>query len=120
MIDWFELLIVVAFVGAFVLGSRSTWRQYRRWQRRGAFETRNRILLLLFAICALITGAAGWYGFISARRLIGFEALPWTPVPSVLIATGIVLIPVVVTDIEAGERCALLARRRRPRPAPPT
>jgi uncharacterized membrane protein YjjB (DUF3815 family) len=107
MIDWFELLIVAAFIAAFVLGLRSTLRQYRRWQRRGPFETRNRILLLLFTICALITAAAGWFGFISARRLIGFEPLPWTPVPSVLIATGIVLIPVlidaVVTDIEAGE-----------------
>ena len=41
----------------------------------------------------LVLIAIGWFGFLSVRRLLGFEALEWSQVVSYLIAIPVLLVP---------------------------
>lgn len=103
MNPWEIVLTLGLFVILALLGIRATRRLWRRW----AFNVESRkslILLTLAAISTLITTAAGFYGIIALRRLLGFEPLPWTPAVSLVLAAAVLLIPalldLVTTKIE--------------------
>lgn len=89
-------LFVVVVAIAFVLGLRGSVRLTRRYADVSALLVRReRAILGSFVIVAwLITGAAGFFGALSARRLLGYEAIDWTPFASVIVASVILFIPV--------------------------
>jgi hypothetical protein len=89
-------LFALAVVVAFAAGVRSTWRLWRRYADASPIlDARERLLLRSFVIVSvLITAAAGFYGFLAARRLMGYEPLEWVPLVSVIIAIAVLLIPV--------------------------
>jgi uncharacterized membrane protein len=84
--------IAAVFALAAVLGVRSTFRLLRIV--RPADHDRRTILNLLTLIAGTITLAALYFGVMSVRRLLGFEAFPWAPTVSVLLSATVLLIPV--------------------------
>lgn len=87
-----EILFIVIAVIAFVRGLRATVRLWRLYFTDG--KTRQEEVLLAFAlISTAITVTAGWFGFLSIRRVAGFDALPWSPLIGIVLASMILLIP---------------------------
>lgn len=88
---WYLALFVI--VG--VLGIRGSWRLTRRYHDVSSqLVDRERLILLAFVIVAwLITVAAAYFGFLTVRRMLGFEPLPELAPVSAVIAFGIFLIP---------------------------
>lgn len=88
---WYLALFVI--VG--VLGIRGSWRLTRRYHDVSPqLVERERLILLAFVIVAwLVTVAALYFGGLSVRRLLGFEALPQFSAVSAVIAFAIFLIP---------------------------
>lgn len=84
------LFLVVA-----VLGIRGSWRLTSRYRAiKSQLIARERWILLAIVIVAwAVTFAALYFGGLTMRRLVGFEALPQLAPASALIATGILLIP---------------------------
>lgn len=85
-------LIVALFLGFFGLGVRATWRL--RGIHRGETPPRNRITFAFYVVALVITAAAGFYGFLGVRRVLGFEPIPGAAVVSIAIASAVLLIPV--------------------------
>lgn len=92
MIEW---LYAGLFVIAAVVGVRSSLHLTRRYRSvRGQLESRDALLLLAFVLVAwTLTVAALWWGFVSVRRIVGFEPLDWTPFVSVVLAAVVLFIP---------------------------
>jgi hypothetical protein len=88
---WFLLVTFMAFI----LGVRGSWRLARRYRDvSGELIRRERLLLgAIVAVAVIITIAAAVFAFLSARRVLGFEALEWTPGLTLFMATLILLIP---------------------------
>ena len=88
---WF-LFVTIA---AFALGLRGSLRLRRRYiDVSDQLVNRERLLLAsIVGVSWTITVAAGYFAFVSARRLLGYGALEWTPVVSLVIATMILCIP---------------------------
>jgi hypothetical protein len=87
-----EHLAVAVLASTFVLGVRSTWRLWRL--HRGEDQSpRNLITGAFVTVAFVVTLAAGYYGFLSARRVLGFEPLPGAALVSVLVAAVVLLIP---------------------------
>lgn len=86
---------VVAAAIAFVLGLRGSVRLSRRYHDVSALLVpRERLILGSFvAVAWVITLAGGWFVATSARRLLGFEPLDWTPLASLLVASVVLFIP---------------------------
>lgn len=95
-----DVLFAAAFLGSFVLGLRSTVRLWDRYSY--GREPRSRILLAFVVIACALTLVAGWVGFLALRRLLGFEAVPWTPIVTYGLAIIIVAIPVWLDYIAEG------------------
>jgi len=92
-----EVLFAVGVVVAFVCGVRSTIRLWRRYHDAKAvlLDWRERLILKSFVtVSVVITGAAGFYGFMAVRRLMGFDSLEWASAVSALVAIGVLFIPV--------------------------
>ncbi|HEV8545009.1 MAG TPA: hypothetical protein VGQ64_01840 [Candidatus Limnocylindrales bacterium] len=87
-----DYLAVSILVGAFVLGVRSTW--HLRAIHHAEEPPRNRITGAFYRTALTITAAAGFYGFLSARRVLGFDPLPGISIASLLVASAVLLIPV--------------------------
>lgn len=89
--------VVYALVFAIVavLGVRGSWRLTRRYRdvRLELIERERWILLALVVVAWSITLAALYFGGLTVRSLLGFPRLPQLAPVSVLIATGILLIP---------------------------
>jgi hypothetical protein len=85
-------LIILA--ACFVLGVRSTLRL--RAIHKNETPPRNQITGAFYFVSLVITMAAGYFGFLSARRALGYDAIPGTPFVSLLIASLVLLIPVVL------------------------
>ena len=94
MTDGARLFLVVTAI-AFILGLRGSLRLHRRYvDVAGQLVRRERLLLAsIVGVSWTITAAAGYFAFVSARRIFGFEALEWTPIVSLVVATVILLIP---------------------------
>lgn len=92
MIEW---LYAGLFIIAAAAGVRSSVHLTRRYRAvRGQLDARDGLLLLAFVLVAwTLTAASLWWGFVSIRRIVGFEALDWTPFVSVVIAAVVLLIP---------------------------
>lgn len=91
-----ELLVTGIFLVAFVDGVRSTWHLWREYRATSPTLTEPRAYLVLWAVvvvCVVITVACGYFGFLSLRRLVGFEPIPGISVVSTVIIAGVVMIP---------------------------
>lgn len=86
---------VIAAAIAFVLGLRGSVRLTKRYHDVTLLlVARERLILGSFVgVSWIITLAGGWFVFTSARRLLGFPALDWTPLVSLLIASIVLFIP---------------------------
>jgi hypothetical protein len=80
---------------AFIFGLRGSIRLTRRYVDVSVrLVQRERAILGSFVVVAwLITIGAGFFDAVAARRLLGFTALDWTPVASIVIASLILFIP---------------------------
>jgi len=88
--------LFVIFGGvAFFLGLRGSVRLTRRYiDVDEHLVPRERLILLSFVVVAwLITGAAGYFDLLSARRVLGYAPFEWTPILSIVIASLILFIP---------------------------
>lgn len=88
---WFLIVTIIGFV----LGLRGSIRLSRRYHDVAPELIRRERLLLasIVGVAWIITFAAAWFAFFSARRLLGFAAIDWTPVGSLVIATFVLYIP---------------------------
>lgn len=85
-------ILALVFAIPAVLGTRATWRLWRIYLFDG--ESKSQVILLSFAIIAtIITIAAVYFGALTVRRVLGFDALDWTPTVSLILASVILLIP---------------------------
>jgi len=86
------VLSVLVFGVPAALGVRSTWHLWRIVLFDG--ESRSQGLLIGLALIATaITAAALWFGILTARRLLGFDQLPFAAPVSLVIAGLVLLIP---------------------------
>jgi hypothetical protein len=87
---------VAAIAIAFGVGVHSTvglWRDYHEIAR---FFTnpRSRIIGRAFVIVsAVVTIAAGYFGFLAVRRMLGFDALDWSPILSLAFSIPVLFVP---------------------------
>lgn len=88
-------LFAGAFLVAFFVGLRSSWRLLTRYRRaRHAIDPRNRLVLKVVVVASwMITIAAGWFGSLSVIRLMTDFTFPWTPPVTLALSTMIVFIP---------------------------
>ena len=61
---------------------------------RAATPPRNRITGAFATVALLVTAAAGWFGFLSARRVLGFDPIPGASIASIIVASAVLTIPV--------------------------
>lgn len=89
------IFYLALFVIVGVLGIRGSWRLTRRYHDVSPqLVERERLILLAFVIVAwLVTVAAAYFGFLTVRRLLGFEPLPELAPVSALVAFGVFMIP---------------------------
>jgi hypothetical protein len=90
-----------SFAVAFLLGIRSTYRLTRTYLNiRGRLPRLRRLALQAFAVVAgSITIAAGWFGFLTVRRILGFEPIDGTQFVGFIIAEFVLLIPLYLDTI---------------------
>lgn len=86
-----DLLAVFVLLLTFVSGVRSTW--HLRQIHEHETPPRNRITGAFYRTALVITLAAGFFGFLSARRVLGFDALPGIGLVSLVVASAVLLIP---------------------------
>lgn len=97
-----DTAVALTFVFAFLVGVRSTWRLWRRYQATSPTLTEPRAYLVLVAFVAvslIVTAAAGYFGFVSVRRLLGFEPIPGTPFVSTIVAICVLFIPALLDAV---------------------
>lgn len=82
-----QLIITGAVVVSGPFAIRSTWRLWRLWR---ADDGRSLLLLAFWIVALIVTVAGAWVGFLLVRRMLGFEALDWSP-PITGVATVVVL-----------------------------
>jgi hypothetical protein len=74
------------------------WRRYSTIAP--TLPGRDRLVLQAFVVIAVAcTLAAGYFGVLALRRLLGYEPLDWTGVISYVIAEAILLIPLYIVII---------------------
>lgn len=98
-----EIVYVLMFVIASVLGLRGSVRVTRRFRAasaNNAMTAPERLLLgVLVVVCWTITAAALYLGFLSVRRLLGFEALGFLAPVSFVVALGVLLLPAAIDAV---------------------
>lgn len=85
------VLAVGIFAAAFAIGVYSSWGLWLI--HRDETPPRNLITRAFVVVAILVTLAAGYYGLLSARRLLGYEPIPGSAIASILLASAILLIP---------------------------
>ena len=90
-----EQLAVLLLAAAFLTGVRSTYRLWVKFRAVGKLlhPDGNAIGLIFFLIALLLTVTAGFFGFISARHLLGFESLPGAALIETLIGAAVLFVP---------------------------
>jgi uncharacterized membrane protein YidH (DUF202 family) len=90
-----ELVTSGGVLAAFIIGAWSTWDVWQLHRDTAPRMTplERMVLGLLVLICAVITLAAGYFGFLSVRRLFGFDAFDWSPLASAVVALAVLLLP---------------------------
>lgn len=90
-VQWFLLLTGLAFLA----GLRGSWRLTRRYRDVSSQLLRRERLLLgaIVGVAWIITATSGYFAFFSARRLLGYPPVDWTPAVSAVIATLVLFIP---------------------------
>lgn len=80
---------------AFFVGLRGSIRLQRRYvDVRDQLVRRERLLLQsIVTVAWIITVAAGFFAAVSARRILGLDALDWTPFAALIVATAVLFIP---------------------------
>lgn len=73
-----DILVGLVLTGGVLISApfaiRATWRLWQLWRA----DKGRSLLLLAFWIVALIVTVAGlWIGFLSVRRLVGYDPLDW-------------------------------------------
>lgn len=102
--NYVEVGVMALFMAAFVLGARATWRLVRRYRDASPRLVEPRAYLVLFAFVAVsvvITLAAGYFGFLTIRRLLGYDPIPGISVVSLIVIAVVVLIPVFLDNVVA-------------------
>jgi uncharacterized membrane protein len=95
--DW--LLTVVVAAGVIIsvpFAVRATWRLWRLWRHD---EGRSLLLLAFWVVALIVTTAGIWIGFLSVRRLIGFEALDWSPFITGVLVVLVLQIPMILDGL---------------------
>lgn len=89
------IAFVFVLLVASVLGVRASYRLTRRYRGvRELLDERERTVLGTFVVVAwMITFVALVLGLLAARRLFGFEAVPWGSTVTLLLASFVLLIP---------------------------
>ena len=106
MLDWIFLLVLGV---AFVLGVRSTFRLWALYRRVSPTlpDKRRLILQSYVVVSAVVTLAAGYFGALSTRRILGYDPMPATALVSLAIATVVLFVPLyldqVIRTIQEGE-----------------
>ena len=89
------IIPTVIFVGFFLWGVRSSWwlsSTYRAVAPR--IQPNRRAIALSFVVVSWsVTAVAGWLGFVSTRRLLGWDPLDWSPFVGYLLAVPVLAIP---------------------------
>lgn len=92
-----QLLYVLIFAGASIAGVRGSLRltrRYRKASENGAMTDSERLLLGSLVVTAwIVTIAALYLGFLSVRRMLGYDALPALAPVSFLISVAVLVIP---------------------------
>lgn len=90
------ILPSLLFVVVFILGVDAThwlWQNYRAIAP--TLNPRARAIGFAFVVVSVaIVVVVGWLGFLSVRRLLGFEALEWSFIVSYALSIPVLLIPV--------------------------
>lgn len=72
---------------------RATFRLWRLW--RG--DLNRSLLLLAFWVVALIVTVAGvWIGFLSVRRILGYEPLGWSAPITAVVTVFVLQVPMLL------------------------
>lgn len=94
-----DLIALVVTAGVLIsapFAIRATFRLWNLW--RG--DKGRSLLLLAFWVVALIVTVAGiWVGFLSVRRLMGFEPLGWTAPITGLITVFVLQVPSILDGL---------------------
>jgi hypothetical protein len=88
MIDW---IVAAVFVVAFLDGLRSTRELVGIHRHEG--PPRNRITRAFAVVAIVCTAAAGYYGLMAVRRLMGFDPIPGAAIISIAIASAVLFLP---------------------------
>lgn len=90
------LSITVGVVVSAPFAIRATFRLWRLWRD----DAQRSLLLLAFWIVALIVTTAGlWIGFLSVRRLIGYEPLDWSAPVTGIVTVLVLQIPMILDGL---------------------
>jgi hypothetical protein len=88
----FALVVTAAFIAGVVSSARLT-RTYV--EISSTLDWRARLVALTFVVVAwTITIAAGFFGALAVRRLLGAPPLDWSPNASAIVAAFVLFIPV--------------------------
>lgn len=82
-----QLLVTAGVLVSGPFALRSTYRLWKLWRQD---DGRSLLLLASWVVALIVTVAGAWIGFLLLRRMLGFEALDWSP-PITGVATVIVL-----------------------------
>lgn len=90
-----EIVAVVVWTIAAVLGVRSTFRVYRIYRAISpVLQPYGRMIGRSFVVvCCVITLAALYFGILAVWRLAGNDPVPWTPLVSAVVASAVLLLP---------------------------
>lgn len=90
-----QLVTSLGVLAAFIVGVWSTWDVWRIHRDTAPrLKPLEQLVLGVFvAVCVVITAAAGYYGLLAVRRLMGLEALEWSPLVGAVVAMAVLLLP---------------------------
>ena len=94
-IDQFAVIVLGL---AFVLGVRSTIRLGLKYRiiTKLLFPDRNLIGLVFFHVALIVTIVVGFFGFLAARRLLGYTPFAWSAATETVLAIPVLFIPVIL------------------------
>lgn len=75
---------------------RSTWRLWRLWRED---DGRSLLLLAFWAVALIVTVAGGWIGFLTLRRVLGWEPLSWTAPITGIVTVLVLQIPMILDGL---------------------
>lgn len=95
-----EVIVALILTAGVILSApfaiRATWRLWRLWRRD---KSRSLILLAFWIVAFIVTIAGLWVGFLSVRRLIGYEPLDWAPPITGILTILVLQIPMILDGL---------------------